>query len=263
MSFAVALVIAYLALALVAFFGQRSVMYPVPPGAITPRAPGATLLRLVGPGGEPVHALYLPAPTGGTTLVHFHGNGEQLADVAGLVQAFGHEGLGVMAVEYPGYGLSRDGVTSEANVHAAAERALDHLQGSLGVSRDHTVLLGQSLGTGVAAEMALRGRGARLVLISPYTSMVDMAQRVAWMLPARWLVRDRYDTAAKAPRITLPTLIIHGADDDMVPVGMGQHLGRLFPRVEVEIVARAGHNDLFAVGGARIVARIAEFAKRR
>jgi pimeloyl-ACP methyl ester carboxylesterase len=122
------------------------------------------------------------------------------------------------------------------------------------------VLVGHSLGSSVAAEMALRGHAARLVLLSPYTSVVDMARSVAFLLPVGLLVRDRYDTLAKTPRLDLPVLIVHGARDGVVPAAMGRRLGECLRNARVEIIPDGGHNDLFDLPGRDLVGQIVAFA---
>jgi hypothetical protein len=238
------LVIAYVGLCLLVFLNQRQIVFPVPPGAREPTLPGATLLRIPGPEGATVYALHVPAPAGAPTVVHFHGNGEQLASTEWLAQHFQEEGLGFYAVEYPGYGLAGGQGLSETGIYAAAETALEHLHGALSVPRELTVLQGQSLGSGVAVEMAKRGHGARLVLITPYTSIVEVGARVFPWLPARLLVRDPFDNAAKAPGLKLPVLIVHGTQDEVIPVDMGQRLGTLFPSATTRILKGRHHNDV-------------------
>jgi hypothetical protein len=250
----------YLALMLLGYLGQRRMMYPARHASLEPRARSAELWRLDGRDGRTVYALYAAPPPGAPTLVYLHGNGEQLSDLARLVEGFAARGVGVLFVEYPGYGLAHRAATTETNVYADAERALARLR-ELGVPRERTVLVGHSLGSGVAAEMALRGHAARLVLLSPYTSMVDMARMVAWMLPVGLLVRDRYDTLSKAPRLELPVLIVHGARDDVVPVAMGRRLGTALGNARVEIVPEGGHNDLFDLPGRDLFGQIVAFAR--
>lgn len=241
---------------------QRSFMYPAPRDPVEPTLPGSRLHRIAGAEGRTVYALHVPAVPDAPTLVHFHGNGEALADQAPLAAALRRAGLSVFAIEYPGYGLAaHDGRPGEAAIYADAEAALLYLQHSLGIPVDRIVLQGQSLGSGVATEMARRGHAARMVLISPFTSMVDMARRLVPFFPAS-LVTDRYDSAAKAPAIPIPVLVIHGARDDLVPVDMGRRLAVLFPRAELYVSANAGHNDLFLLDGAEILKRIARFAER-
>ncbi|MDC0712013.1 alpha/beta hydrolase [Stigmatella sp. ncwal1] len=228
------------------FFQQRRFLFPAPPGAREPSLPGATLLRLPGPEGSTVYALHVPAPAGAPTVVHFHGNGEQLADAEWLAQQVQESGLGFYAVEYPGYGLARGREPSEQGLYAAAEVALEHLHRELGVARERTVLQGQSLGSGVAVEMARRGQGARLVLITPYTSIPDVGARLFPWLPVRLLVRDAFDSASKAPGLALPVFILHGTRDEVIPVDMGVRLGTLFPQATVRLREGMHHNDVLS-----------------
>jgi len=148
----------------------------------------------------------------------------------------------VLAVEYPGYGISRaDGASTESSVYAAGAAALDYLR-SQGYA--DVVLAGQSLGTGVAAELASRGLGSRLVLVSPYTSLVATARVHYPWLPVGLLLRDRFDTASKAARIDVPVLLLHGSDDEIVPASMSAELEHLFPHATRVVIQGAHHNDL-------------------
>jgi uncharacterized protein len=242
-----------------AFFGQRALLYPAPLSAAPPRAAGAELVRIVVDAQVTTYALYAPAPPGAPMLVHFHGNGEDLAGQRWLIASMRKEGIGVLAVEYPGYGLARRAPLDESSIYAAAEASLRHLA-EIGVPPQSIVLQGQSLGSGVAAEMARRGYGQRLVLISPYTSIVEMGALVAPFLPVRWLMRDRFETASKAPALGLPALVIHGTNDEVIPFRMGQRIASLLPRAQLVAVAGAHHNDLFEQDPA-LVTRIAAFAR--
>ena len=244
------------------FFYQRTLIYPVPAHPIEPRLGGAKLEDIPGAEGTHVYALHAPARPGSPTIVHFHGNGEDLSGQGPLMDALREAGIGVYAVEYPGYGVAKDAPLTEDSVYAAAEAALAYLRTALGVPRDATILQGQSLGTGVAAEMAHRGYGSRLVLISPYTSMVDMAAMVAPFLPVRWLVRDRYETDRKAPSLALPALVIHGTKDEVIPVSMGRRIAQLLPRSELVLVDGGHHADLFDIDPG-LFAKIAAFAQDR
>ena len=251
----------YAATALVAFLSQRALIYPAPDRSVVPSAQGATLHRFETALGQGVYALHAPAPPGAPTIVHFHGNGETLADQGALIGALRARGVGVFAVEYPGYGLQRAETAKESSLYEAAEGALDFLEQKLGVARQQIVLLGQSLGSGVAVEMAARGRGGRLILISPFTSLVDVARRSFPFLPVRWMMLDRYDTWSKAPGVTLPVLVIHGERDGVVPSSMGHRLLERFADARGTFIPEAGHNDLFAVAGGQLLDEIARFAR--
>lgn len=253
----------YLILVLVALFGQRWMMYPAPKIASLPRSTRGKLLVLDGNQTQKVHVYYIPAQGDLPTVVLFHGNAEQLADQIPLAEDFADVGVGVYVVEYPGYGLSSDGTTTEANVYSDAETALGYLEEGLKVSRSKEVLFGRSLGTGVAAEMAVRGYGSRLILVSPYSSMVALASKRAPILPTQWLVLDRYDTLEKAPRIQQPTLIVHGAKDRVIPCEMGKAIGARVPRSREYIVPGAEHNDIFEVGGGALWSEIVTYVLKK
>lgn len=173
----------YAAIAVTAFALQRRLLFPVPEVAHRPNWKGATLHEIPSGMGT-VFALHRAGPAGSATVVHFHGNAEQLADTVAHGAELNARGLGFNAIEFPGYGLAHDGAPSEASLWAAAESALSYLENHLKVSREQIVLEGRSLGTGVSTEMARRGWGARLVLISPYTSIPDMAAQAFGFLPA-------------------------------------------------------------------------------
>ncbi|QRN93074.1 alpha/beta hydrolase [Archangium violaceum] len=243
----VTLVIGYVGLCVLVFLNQRHILFPAPPGAREPELPGASLLRISGPEGSTAYAFHVPAPEGAPTVVHFHGNGEQLADVEWLAQHYQEAGLGFYAVEFPGYGLATEQGPSEEGSYAAAETALEYLHRELGVPRERTVLQGQSLGSGVAVEMAKRGHGVRLVLITPYTSIVDMGAKVFPWLPVRLLARDRFDSASKAPELKLPVLIVHGTRDEIIPTDMGRRMGTLFPNATVRLIEGRRHNDILGL----------------
>ncbi|HMJ10796.1 MAG TPA: alpha/beta fold hydrolase [Polyangiaceae bacterium] len=260
MGVVVGLLGAYVALATLAFVGQRALMYPRPSGQIEPNASGARMERISAAGGTRACALYVPAPQGRPTVVHFHGNGEDLSDQTTLVEELAERGLGVYAVEYPGYGLLRDEALSEHAVYTSAEAALRHLHDRLGVAPRDVVLQGQSLGTGVAVEMARRGHAARLILISPFTSMTDMARKLLPWLPVSLLVRDRYETKQKVSALSLPVLILHGTADEVIPVSMGRRVADLLPNAKLVLIEGGGHNDLFTLHGQRVLSEIVAFA---
>ena len=235
----------------------RGQLFHAPPPPRRPAVPAGALIELRpggarGAAGVPVVAVHYPAPAGAPTLVCFHGDAEQLADLVDAFAAFRAAGLGVYAVEYPGYGLNA-GSPSEAAFYATAQAALAHLRDPLGVPPGRTILVGRALGASVAVEMAARGLGAGLVLLSPCTSLPDVA--------ARGLGRDRFDAAARAPGVTQPVLILHGTDDEVFPAAMARRLGALFPHATTVLVPGAHHGDLFAGRGPELVARIAAFAR--
>lgn len=254
------LVIGYGALTGAAYALQRKLLFPAPQPPRAPSPSQGKLIKTTSSSGNEVFVLWSFTTQDRPTIVHFHGNGEQLADIGNLAQWFYSEKINMLAVEYPGYGLASEQSPSEEELYLSAEEALRYLREQLLIPVEQTILMGQSLGTGVATEMARRGHGARLILLSPYTSIPDVAAHVIPVFPVRKLLKDRFATAEKASQITIPVKIIHGEKDALIPAQMGKTLGTLFPHAVVEIVTGAHHNDLFSPPhGPSLLAGLATF----
>ncbi len=219
--------------------------------------PDAVLKTATARDGTTSYALELPGSSDAYVVVHFHNNSETMAGPIGMARALRAHGFGVVLVEYRGYGLSKAGWPDEEGLYRDAEAALDALA-ARGVGSNRVVLSGTSLGTGVAAEMARRGRGVALVLISPYTSIPDLITDRVPLLPARWLVADRFETLAKAAEINVPTLVIHGDADEVVPFWMGERLAGAIRGASLVRVSGGHHGDgdLFTRDGEHLLTEI-------
>jgi uncharacterized protein len=236
-------VLSYAGLLVLAHLFYRRLLYP---GAGRPDGSppdDATVLECTAQDGVPVHALEFGGD-GGRTVVYFHGNGEVVGDDVWIARELVHHGFNAVLVEYRGYGASKNGRPSERGLYADAEAVLDRLL-ARGVDAGRVILWGMSLGTGVAAEMAKRGRGAALVLVAPYTSILDMAAHYVPFLPARWLMDDHFETLAKAPQIQVPTLVFHGTRDEVVPFSMGERVAHAISGAKLVAVEGGHHTDLF------------------
>src|SRR5262249_4466588 len=137
-----------------------------------------------------------------------------------------------------------EGKPSEAGCYAAADAAYDWLAGRCPPER--IVLFGESLGGGVATDMALRKPHAALVLVRTFTSIPDMAQRLLPFLPARWLARQQYDNLAKIGRCPRPVYITHGDCDGTIPFAHSERLFAAAPQPKRFFTMKgADHNDPF------------------
>lgn len=232
----------YLAGCFFLYSQQREIIFPAPKEG---RPLDRNFETIAVPGGG-LLGLRRPPDAAAMVVVHFHGNAEQLADEAWLADQFATAGLGFVAVEYPGYGLlAGQGAPTEESLVASGEQALQHVVGALGIERTRLVLSGQSIGTGAAVELAKRGWGQRLLLMTPYTSLPDLGARTVPFMPARWMMKDRFDSAAKAPSLSLPVLVIHGTADEVIPYELGQALAGRFPHARFLSIPGGHHNDLW------------------
>ena len=193
----------------------RSDLSPAPPdpGGV----PGFEAVSHRTEDGLDLRALHRPAAPGRPTLVYFHGNADGLSGSLRVTQHLAAEGYGLLLATYRGYD-GNPGRPSEAGLYADARAALGWLT-RRGVPPSRTVVLGNSLGSGPATEMAATLPLAGLVLISGYTSLPDVAAAVYPFVPVRLLMRDRFDNLGKIGRVAAPILVLHGTVDRVVPFG--------------------------------------------
>lgn len=225
---------------------SRSMIYP---GSRLPMPSQADLSRLFPParlieyraedGARLVGALFQRPGSRAPVVVHFHGNGESAAHNLDFAADLFRRGLDVFVAEYRGYG-GLPGRPTETHLYRDGEAAVDALLAA-GIAPERLVFVGRSLGSGVATEMALRRTCALLVLISPYTSMVDMGRIVAGPFAA-FAVPDRYDNLEKIGRVRVPVVILHGVLDEVIPVRMGRRLAAVSSKIRLVEVPGASHN---------------------
>ncbi|MGD9783397.1 MAG: alpha/beta hydrolase [Hyphomicrobiaceae bacterium] len=170
--------------------------------------------------GNRVIAWYAKAAPGQPTVLYFHGNGGSLANRSDRIRKYAEVGRGVFMMTYRGYGGSTGSPSERVNV-SDAKAAYDRLV-SLGVAPDDIILYGESIGTGVAVQVAVDKPVAGLILDAPYTSILDVAQLLYPYLPSGIFLRDRYETKRYIGAVKAPLLVVHGEADEVIPVRMGR-----------------------------------------
>jgi len=214
----------------------------VPPGAMRPARPVEEIAFATADGPQ-VRGWLAPARGGGPAplIVYYGGNAE---DATGQAFEPWPADWALALVNYRGYGAS-EGRPSERALCADALVVLDALAQRPDVDPTRIVLVGRSLGTGVATQVAAQRRVQGVVLISPYDSMVAVARYHYPFLPVRWLLRHRFDSVLRAPAIKAPLLAIAGERDTVVPPERSQRLHDAWggPKHWV-LIAEAGHDDL-------------------
>jgi len=217
------------------FAFQRSLIYYPQPRS---NPEGSTLMTLY-VGAETVQVSTRPQVSP-DALIYFGGNAEDVSQgVADIAAAFPH--TAIFLLHYPGYGGS-SGSPSQQSIFAAALALFDR------VHTDHPniVLVGRSLGSGVAVWIASQRLVARLILVTPYDSLGDIAARQYPYLPVRWLLRDKFESWRYAPQVTAPTRIIVAEDDEVIPRSSSDRLRTRFHDgvVSLVVVPGAGHNTI-------------------
>ena len=246
----------YLAIGAILYFGQRSLMY-FPETVHTPPAtaglPEADEVRLTTADGEHIIAWHAAPQNDKPVIVYLHGNGGALRYRAERFHKLIHNGIGLVAVEYRGYGGS-NGSPSEAGLLADGEAAYAFAAARYTVRQ--LVLWGESLGTGVAVPLAAAKPVGRVILEAPFTSAAAVAALRYWYLPVRLLMKDQFRSDEHIGKITAPVLILHGVHDRIVPYAMGEEMFRLTsaPKHIVRFLD-GDHEDLDNNGALHAVAR--------
>lgn len=228
---------------------QRSVLFPDPPAPAVSPATGRTDIEVMWLGEDSTEAWYLP-PRGraagslhdddrpAPVLVFTHGNGE-LIDM--WLDPFEHArdwGLGVLLVEYPGYGRS-GGSPSEESIARTMSAVWNRLSGRPDIDATRIIAWGRSLGGGAACSLAGERDVAALILESSFTSVRSLARRFGLFGP---LVRDPFDNLGVVENFGGPLLVLHGERDAIIPAKHGKALAAAGHDSELQLLP-CGHND--------------------
>ena len=227
--------ILYAGLCVAVFVFQRSLIYFPQPRSIQN---GSTLMTLqVGTG----TALVSTRPnTGSDALIYFGGNAEDVSrNMPDFAAAFPSDAIYLL--HYPGYGGS-SGSPSEQAIVAAALALFDHVH----AEHKNIIVVGRSLGSGVAIRVASLRPVNRLALVTSYDSLADIAAHNYPLLPGRWLLRDKYESWRYAPQVTAPTRIIVAEQDEIVPRASSERLRTRFKNgiASYVVIPGVGHNSI-------------------
>ena len=223
------LVTAYAGCCVLLYAKQRAFLYFPMPRRLGPTQfagtyqCGATLLQLT----------TRPHPGPGAVL-YFGGSAEDVSGSLGAMLAAFPERAIVM-LHYRGFGGSA-GKCTEADLAADAAGLFDDVH----ARHPDVIVIGRSLGTGVAARLASTRPVARLVLVTPFDSMLDITQRAFPLFPARWLLIDKYESWRYVAGITAPVLILRAERDEVFPAESTEKLGARFPAGQAQTVVFAG-----------------------
>jgi fermentation-respiration switch protein FrsA (DUF1100 family) len=239
--------IVYLVICAAMWLFQRNMIYIPDVGARPPSAYGLYSVEKIvldTPDGEKLEAWKWKGDPKKPVVAFFHGNAGNLADRAITFRMFQALGLGFVALDYRGFGNST-GKPSEPALYRDAEQVVAYLRKDFERQDSGIILYGESLGTGIATELATRRQFAGVVLQSPYTSVAAAAKRRFFWLPVDLLLTERFSNIDRIARINAPLLVIHGREDELFPVEMAQTLVEKAQSPKTGIYLNdTGHNDL-------------------
>ena len=227
--------LSYVGLCAAMYIFQRSLLYDPQPRAVS--APSSTMKMRV----DGAEIVVTVLPRGGPrAILYFGGNGEDVSlNLETFAKAFPEHALYLM--HYRGYGGSTGSPTEKDNVADALA-----LWQKVRTAHADIAIVGRSLGSGVAVQVASRVQASRLILVTPYDSIVEIAAQLYPFLPVRLLAVDRYESGKFAPSVKTPTTIIEAERDETIPHASTEKLlGRFGTGVATKtLIEGVGHNDL-------------------
>ena len=212
------------------------------------------LVMISGLDGQKFAAVHLHNPRAKHLLIFFHGNGEDLGIDLPRLEQFRAAGFAVLAVDYPGYGVT-GGQPSEEGLYAAADAAYTYATGNLGWAKERVIVYGMSLGGSAAVWVASREVVGGLVLESTFMS--------AYRVMTRWplVLGDRLPNLSRMKRVRCPVLVMHGTRDGVIDIAHGRALFAAAPEPKRSLwVEGAGHCQVDSVAGPLYWQTLTDFA---
>jgi uncharacterized protein len=250
-----------LLIACVYLFQSRLIYFPNVPGRILTATPGDLGLMFeaiwVTPAdGTKLYGRYVSADAPAVLLCH--GNAGNISQRWDWIDLFHQMGLSVLLFDCRGYGKS-SGTPSEPGTHLDAEVAWDFLTTRMRLAPNRIVIVGELLGGPIAAPLARDVHPGALILVSTFISVPDLASKIHWYLPVRLLARFRYPTAEYVAHVSVPVLVIHSFQDEIVPFW---HAEQIFGRAQEpkQLLRIVGdHNSAFSTSGPKLREGIRSF----
>lgn len=225
---------------------ESKLVYPVPPRSTVENVPAdVESVRFESADGTKIHGWFQQRPSAGQALIYFHGNGEDVDgcwdEIAELAESLE---VSAFVFDYRGYGLS-EGKPHQVGIVADGIAAMQWVTQKTGLPPGQIILVGRSIGSGVAAQVAAVHPPRALVMLSGFTSLVDVAASKYPIFPVRWVMRNRYDSVSALSNAAFPVLQVHGAFDQIIPIEFGRRLFEKIPTTHKHFyeMPERGHNN--------------------
>jgi len=241
-------VLFYVGLLAVLYIYQRNLIYFPDTKRPQPVA-GAQIVNVTTADDFDISAWYFPPKTDDKpVLVYFHGNAGHYGHRISKIMAYLDAGYGVLLAEYRGFG-GNPGKFSEEGFYRDGRAYMDWVIKANNIPADKLVIYGESVGSGIAVQMATEYDIAALILETPFSSLLELAQQRYPYVPIKLMLKDSYMNIQKIGRIHVPLLILHGHKDSIVPFSQGQklHAAANSPKTLIDF-PQANHNDIYSWG---------------
>lgn len=215
------------------------------------------------PDGIRLFGWYVEAAADRPVVLWCHGNAGNIIDRLENLTLLYQLGLSVFLFDYRGYGKSQGARPSERGLYHDAYGAYEYLTRTRKIRPDRIVLFGRSLGASVAGELAVQRPATALILESSFPSIEAVAKFYYGGLPMHWLLGAEHRLIDRLPHLSLPKLIIHGDQDDIIPIELGRQVfDAAKPPKEWYMIQGADHNNTYRVGGRGYFHRLSEFIRQ-
>lgn len=244
----------YLAFAAFAWLASDRMIFQPPPSSYRG---GQLPIVLIPTDGGSIATLHLPNPRAAVTVLYAHGNAEDLGHAAPWLEELRRAGFAVLAFDYRGYGMSTGGPPTAAGATRDMEAVYHHAVRTLKVRPSRIVLYGRSVGSGPATDLAAHVPIGGLVVESGFVSAFRVLTRIS-LLPF-----DRFHNLRHIRHVRAPVLVIHGTEDEVIPVSHGRRLYEAAGQPKQALwIEGAHHNDVPLVAGARYWSTLAAFGRQ-
>ncbi len=212
---------------------------------------------------ERLHGWFFPSKGDVPTILFCHGNAGNISHRLDNIRHIADQNIQVFIFDYRGYGKST-GRPSETGLYKDGLAAFDFLVNQKHIPPEKIILFGRSLGAAIAVEIAIKRNVGAVILESAFTSSRGMAKTLSLFKIFAPLLPLHYNNLEKIGRITVPKLIVHGEEDDIVPFSMGQEIYKIAQQPKHFFpIKNAGHNDAYIVGGKMYFKTLSAFVKNR
>lgn len=258
MDFLLAFVLCYIGIGIALCLMQRSMIYVPDRTRADLSRTGALPLDVVTDDDVKLRGWYIPPKGDKPVAVFFHGNAGNAGHRDYAAVSFIRRGFGFLFAEYRGYG-GNPGKPSEEGFYSDARAYTNWLLTEGKIAPEKIIVFGESIGTGPAMKMVEEHPDfGGAILLTPYTSLPDVAQPLYPVYPAQLMVFDKFDNISRIRDAKMPILLIHGRMDRTIPYAHSEKLAAANDKAELVTLDKAGHNDIYMHGAEQAISAFLE-----